>query len=322
MLATELNNTVNAGQIKENSIVKVTDFMTNTVQDRVVVIVLKLEVVVGEHDGRIGLPTDIIEKTNIAEAAKPADQPMDYRTNNATSTTNNPYDAKSAKQEQTSANNNNNTNNKSIITARLLYDCTNPTIMPEVDAIPARGFLRLIKTLDSTASTKDWSLIHNLAKRCTDAIALEGYKSIKVDQLEHDFGKSWHDYGSWHQTSDFALLAMSSALSRAQEVCTMQEWEIENLKNELEQTRRCCRSESPDALDYFSPNVLNVLDATIEETVVDTLGEYMRDHEHWSQQQSASSPPPNAAPGEWRPSIADPSSRIRSHAMGSQRQYR
>ena len=107
MLATQLNNIVNSGQIKENSIVKVTDFMKNTVQDRVVVIILNIEVV-GEHDGRIGVPTDI-GKTNIgaaAAAATPAAQPMYNRTNsnsNATTSTN-PYEAKSAKQEQTSTN--------------------------------------------------------------------------------------------------------------------------------------------------------------------------------------------------------------------------
>jgi hypothetical protein len=81
-------------------------------------------------------------------------------------------------------------------------------------------------------------------------------------------------------------LGMSSALSRAQEVCTMQEWELENLRGELNRLRRRSSESADDFNDnltYFDPDVLVALDATIEETVVQTLGEYMQDHEHWTQ---------------------------------------
>jgi replication factor A1 len=103
MLATQLNNLVNAGQVKENSVIKITDFMNNVVQDRVVIIVLNLEVV-GDHPGRIGAPMDI-SKTTIGQSAaapEPAAQPMYNRTNLPTGA--NPYGAKATKQEPVSSN--------------------------------------------------------------------------------------------------------------------------------------------------------------------------------------------------------------------------
>ena len=171
------------------------------------------------------------------------------------------------------------------ITARLLHDFTKAEIMPDIDAVAARGLLRLLKTIDDS-DNDDWSSLHNLARRCADAIALQGWRSINVDKLTHDFGRSWQHNGKWHQESNFALLAMSSALSRAQEVCTMQEWELENLRSELNRLRRRSSESTDDFNDnltYFDPDVLVALDATIEETVAQTLGEYMQDHEHWTQ---------------------------------------
>lgn len=171
------------------------------------------------------------------------------------------------------------------ITARLLHDFTKAEIMPDIDAVAARGLLRLLKTVDAS-DNDEWSSLHNLARRCTDAIALQGWRSINVEKLTHDFGHSWQHNGKWHQESNFALLAMSSALSRAQEVCTMQEWELENLRGEVNRLRRRSSESADDFNDnltYFDPDVLVALDATIEETVVQTLGEYMQDHEHWTQ---------------------------------------
>jgi hypothetical protein len=171
------------------------------------------------------------------------------------------------------------------ITARLLHDFTKTEIMPDIDAVAARGLLHLLKTIDAS-DNDDWCSLHNLARRCTDAISLQGWRSINVEKLTRDFGHSWQHHGKWHQESRFALLAMSSALSRAQEVCTMQEWELENLRNELSRLRQRSTEDADDFnhnLTYFDPDVLVALDATIEETVSQTLGEYRHSHERWAQ---------------------------------------
>jgi hypothetical protein len=179
-------------------------------------------------------------------------------------------------------------------TPRLLYDLTKDEIMPELDGIAARGFLRLMKTFNATKKEdddNDWSLLRSLAKRCTDSIALNGWKTMDVEKLESDFGQEWDKQGEWHQKSDFALLAMSSALARAQEVCTMQEWEIQNLRAEVDQSKVCSRdrSLSPSDLNYFNNDViLEALDATIEETVLQTVGDYLQNHQHWTRDSSSS----------------------------------
>ena len=82
MLATQLNNMVNTGQIKEHSIVSITDCLNNMVQGRMVIIVLNLTVE-GDHPARIGTPVDIA-KTNLVPSAtseQPPPQPMYNRTN-------------------------------------------------------------------------------------------------------------------------------------------------------------------------------------------------------------------------------------------------
>ena len=71
----------------------------------------------------------------------------------------------------------------------------------------------------------------------------------------------------------------------------MQEWEIQNLRNQLQQQHHH-RSSSPPPIDcstsslnYFNQDVLEVLDATIEETVVQTLGDYLQNHQHqWARE--------------------------------------
>jgi hypothetical protein len=152
------------------------------------------------------------------------------------------------------------------ITAQLLHELTRVEIMPELDSVAARGILRILKQVD-TSEQKAWSSLQNLARRCADAISSEGWTSIQVDRLIEDLGHKWDEDGTWHQTSDFAALVLSSALSRAQEVCTMQGWELENLRNELAMLRRHANYDSVQdnanrsVLHLFS-DVLNTLDET------------------------------------------------------------
>mmetsp|Transcript_17342 Transcript_17342/g.26844 ORF Transcript_17342/g.26844 Transcript_17342/m.26844 type:complete len:643 (+) Transcript_17342:71-1999(+) len=83
MLATQINHMVHSGQIADNSIVRVDDFMNNTVQNRTVIIVLGLTVM-DTTAQRIGSPVDIEKaglRTATTSAAPP--QPMYNRTNQA-----------------------------------------------------------------------------------------------------------------------------------------------------------------------------------------------------------------------------------------------
>jgi replication factor A1 len=66
MLATQLNHFVHSGQIQENTLIQISDYMNNTVQGRVVIIVLNLMVVLANHPERIGSPIDI-GKTTIGQ---------------------------------------------------------------------------------------------------------------------------------------------------------------------------------------------------------------------------------------------------------------
>eukprot|EP00550_Attheya_septentrionalis_P007580 CAMPEP_0198296596 /NCGR_PEP_ID=MMETSP1449-20131203/33246_1 /TAXON_ID=420275 /ORGANISM="Attheya septentrionalis, Strain CCMP2084" /LENGTH=643 /DNA_ID=CAMNT_0043997261 /DNA_START=49 /DNA_END=1980 /DNA_ORIENTATION=+ len=78
MLATQLNPLVHSGEIQENSVIAVKEFMKNVVQGRTVIIVLKLEVITANPGQRFGDPKDI-EKENIQQSsggAAPAAQPM------------------------------------------------------------------------------------------------------------------------------------------------------------------------------------------------------------------------------------------------------
>jgi hypothetical protein len=177
------------------------------------------------------------------------------------------------------------------VTPKLLRALTKDQVMGELDVHAARGFLRIMKSFDT--SNEDWPLLVSLAKRCTNAIALNGWRTIDVDSLERDFAKDWKEAGEWHQRSDFALYAMSSALSRAQEVCTMQEWEIQNLKSELERAKSSERKDRAESsppspptenFHYFTntDGVLEAFDTTIEETLAQTLSSYFQDQQHWA----------------------------------------
>jgi BTB/POZ domain len=155
---------------------------------------------------------------------------------------------------------------KEDVTAQLLHEFTRVEIMPELDSVAARGILRVLKQVD-TSEQKAWSSLQNLARRCADAISMEGWTSIQVDKLIEDLGHKWDDDGSWHQKSDFASLVLSSALSRAQEVCTMQGWELENLRNELAMLRRHSNYDSVQDITnrsvvHLFSDVLNALDET------------------------------------------------------------
>uniref|UniRef100_A0A7S2MWW4 Replication protein A subunit n=1 Tax=Helicotheca tamesis TaxID=374047 RepID=A0A7S2MWW4_9STRA len=79
MLATQLNHLVHDKQIMENSIVKVDEFMNNTVQNRTVIILLKIEVINPDPKQRIGNPTDIAKEGDVGAGGggtAPQAQPM------------------------------------------------------------------------------------------------------------------------------------------------------------------------------------------------------------------------------------------------------
>ena len=83
MLATQLNNLVHSGQIKENTIVTINSCLKNEVQGRPVIIVLNLAVV-RDHPARIGVPVDISKVDGAVEPKgqnHPPLQPMYNRTN-------------------------------------------------------------------------------------------------------------------------------------------------------------------------------------------------------------------------------------------------
>lgn len=82
MLATQVTHLVDEGQLKENSIIQVDDYMINQVQGRNVIILLKIKVTDANRGERIGNPTNIMEAGNAAAAPQPAAaQPMYNRTN-------------------------------------------------------------------------------------------------------------------------------------------------------------------------------------------------------------------------------------------------
>lgn len=86
MLATQLAGLVHNGQLKDNSIVQVEDFMINQVHGRTVVILLRLSVVNADPGQRIGQPVDIEKVGGAPPVTQPAAQPMYNRTNAVTPT--------------------------------------------------------------------------------------------------------------------------------------------------------------------------------------------------------------------------------------------
>jgi replication factor A1 len=82
MLATQINELVTSGELAENCLICVQDFMNNSVQGKNVIILLNVQIV-GHETGRIGDPVDI-EKSgsmNISNNANASAQPMYNRTN-------------------------------------------------------------------------------------------------------------------------------------------------------------------------------------------------------------------------------------------------
>jgi len=92
MLATQVTHLVHSGELKDNCIVQVEDFMINQVQGRTVIILLKLKVMDPNKGERIGDPADIEKAGSTAPVSQPAAQPMYNRTN--APPTANSYDSK------------------------------------------------------------------------------------------------------------------------------------------------------------------------------------------------------------------------------------
>ena len=86
MLATQMKGLIENGELQVNSIVKITDFMNNAVQDRNIVIVLQLQVL-GMATQRLGDPQDLKKapaSSSLGAAAATATAPMYNRTNTTT----------------------------------------------------------------------------------------------------------------------------------------------------------------------------------------------------------------------------------------------
>jgi replication factor A1 len=84
MLATQLSAMVESGELQQFSMIRIQDFMNNKIQDRNIIIILRIEVL-GSSDRKLGVPTDF-QKAGAAAAAPPAASaaaPMYNRTNTA-----------------------------------------------------------------------------------------------------------------------------------------------------------------------------------------------------------------------------------------------
>jgi replication factor A1 len=98
MLTSQLHDLVKTDMLKANSLCKITEYMSNNVQGKNVIVCLKLEIVQA-NGSRIGQPTDI-EKANIgathsvAAVAKPLYQPLYNTTNNSNAAMNSSNAAK------------------------------------------------------------------------------------------------------------------------------------------------------------------------------------------------------------------------------------
>jgi replication factor A1 len=59
MLATQLNYFIINGEVSKNSIIKLTKYICNTVNERKIVIILGMEVVLAEYDSIIGMTRNL-----------------------------------------------------------------------------------------------------------------------------------------------------------------------------------------------------------------------------------------------------------------------
>lgn len=81
MLATQLKRVVDSGELQNNSIVRINDFMNNNIQGRSIAIVLEIEVL-GTATERLGTPQDFQKSGATPGASRPtATEPMYNRTN-------------------------------------------------------------------------------------------------------------------------------------------------------------------------------------------------------------------------------------------------
>mmetsp|Transcript_2349 Transcript_2349/g.3412 ORF Transcript_2349/g.3412 Transcript_2349/m.3412 type:complete len:645 (+) Transcript_2349:183-2117(+) len=92
MLTTQLNGLIHSGEITQDCLVRVDEYMINKIQNRMLTIVMKMEVL-QPHEGRIGEPNDVDKTLNMAKSTAPASeaQPMYNRTNVQPSS--NPYNS-------------------------------------------------------------------------------------------------------------------------------------------------------------------------------------------------------------------------------------
>ncbi len=82
MLATALKGIVEMGDLVQNSMIRIQDFMNNNIQDRNIIIILQLEVL-GSADRRLGHPVDFEKSGVVPPRPVPATAPMYNRTNTA-----------------------------------------------------------------------------------------------------------------------------------------------------------------------------------------------------------------------------------------------
>jgi replication factor A1 len=103
MLATQLNGLVTSGQIADNTIVRVRDYMNNLIQDRNVIILLGIDIV-STPGSKVGEPTDVELILKQQGGVQPAAKPL-YNNTNTMSAPNNSYGGAAVKPEGRSAGN-------------------------------------------------------------------------------------------------------------------------------------------------------------------------------------------------------------------------
>ena len=86
MLATQLNELVHNNDLKQNTLIQVQEFMNNSIQNRSVIIVLKMTISQNQPGGKIGEPVDI-EKAGTVPPVSPTPAKPLYNSTNATGST-------------------------------------------------------------------------------------------------------------------------------------------------------------------------------------------------------------------------------------------
>jgi len=83
MLATQINGYVERNEVRENAIIRLTSFMVNTIQTKIVIIGFSLEVLESDHGCRIGTPIDVTTVLPPSTGQPGQCQPLYNSTNNA-----------------------------------------------------------------------------------------------------------------------------------------------------------------------------------------------------------------------------------------------